>query len=232
VTSPEGIIVLQARFASRRLPGKALALVSGRTILARCLDRLRIGSAAPVILATTTNPEDDALAGLADRLGVAVFRGPEDDVLHRFVLAAARFGAKYVVRATADNPAVDMDAPRRVLQALVETRADYLVESGLPYGTCVEGITVDALKRADAIATSNDDREHVTPLIWRDRRFTAIEVSAPSALCHPNLRLTVDGLSDLDFMRCIMSELGDPLSEPPLADIIDAAERLTVAKAV
>jgi spore coat polysaccharide biosynthesis protein SpsF (cytidylyltransferase family) len=51
------LIVLQARMASRRCSGKALARVGGRTILARCLDRLRDGWAAPVVLATTTNAE-------------------------------------------------------------------------------------------------------------------------------------------------------------------------------
>ena len=224
---PQAVIVLQARFASRRLPGKALPLLGGRPILARCLDRLRDGSAAPVVLATTTNPEDDALASLARREGVAVVRGPEEDVLHRFVLAATRFGATYVVRATGDNPAVDIDAPRRVLKTLVETGADYVVESGLPYGCCVEAIAVDALEKADAMATSKDDREDVTPLIRRDRLFRAIQVPAPSELCRLRLRLTVDSLQDLAFMRRVMADLGNPVAEPSLAVIIDAADSRT-----
>jgi spore coat polysaccharide biosynthesis protein SpsF len=228
---PEGLIVLQARFASRRLPGKALALLGGRSILARCLDRLRLGSAAPVVLATTINAEDDALAGLAQSQGVPVVRGPQDDVLRRFVLAATRFGAKYVVRATADNPAVDIDAPQRVLETLVARGAEYVVESGLPYGSCVEAITVDALKKADVMATSSDDREHVTQLIRRDRRFEAIEIPAPPALHRPHLRLTVDSVSDLAFMRRLMSDLGHPAAEPPLAAMIAAADRITVRMA-
>lgn len=227
MSMPQALIVLQARFASRRLPGKALALVGGRPILARCLERLRDGGAAPVVLATTTNPEDDALAILARRQGFPVVRGPEQDVLHRFVLAAARFNATYVVRATADNPAVDIDAPRRVLRALVETGAEYVVESGLPYGTCVEAMTVDALEKADAIATSTHDREHVTPLIRNSRLFHAIEVSAPLRLRRPHLRLSVDSLQDLAFMRRVMSDLGNPAAEPPLAAIIEAAESVT-----
>lgn len=231
---PQAVIVLQARFASRRLPGKALALVGGRPILTRCLDRLRDGSAAPVVLATTTNPEDDALVALAQNRDVAVVRGPEEDVLHRFVLAATRVGATYVVRATADNPAVDIDAPRRVLETLVETGADYVVESGLPYGSCVEAMTVDALTKADVIATSKDDREHVTPLIRRNRLFLAIEVPAPLHVYRPHLRLTVDSLLDLAFMRRVMVDLGNPVVEPPLTAIIAAAESLksTVAAGV
>jgi spore coat polysaccharide biosynthesis protein SpsF len=229
MNNPEAIIVLQARFASRRLPGKALAQVGGRSILARCLNRLRLASAAPVVLATTTKPEDDALADVARALDVPVVRGPENDVLHRFVLAATRFGARYVVRATGDNPAVDIDAPRRVLDRLIETGADYVVETGLPYGSCVEAMTVEALRRADAMATSKEDREHVTPLIRRDRLFLSIEVPGPDLLQRPQLRLSVDSLQDLAFMRRVLSEQGNSAAEPPLDAIIAAAESLTPA---
>jgi spore coat polysaccharide biosynthesis protein SpsF (cytidylyltransferase family) len=222
----QALIVLQARMASRRLPGKALALVGGRPILARCLGRLRAGGVAPVVLATTTHPEDDALAALAHAEGVAVVRGSEADVLHRFVVAAARFGATYIVRATADNPAVDIDAPQRVLETLIRTGVDYVIEAGLPYGTAVEGLAVDALEKADLLATEAADREHVTPLIRRDRLFRALEMPAPPHLRRPDLRLSVDTLPDLAFMRRVMSGLGDPLVEPPLQAIIEAADTL------
>jgi spore coat polysaccharide biosynthesis protein SpsF len=226
------LIVLQARFASQRLPGKALARIGGRPILARCLDRLRTGSAAPVVLATTTNPEDDALAALARDAGVLVVRGPSADVLRRFTIAAARFNATHVVRATADNPAVDIDAAGRVLEALMASGTDYVVESGLPYGSCVEAATVDALNRADAIATSAEDREHVTRLIRRDRLFQALEVPAPALLTAPNLRLTVDTLQDLAFMRRLLDELGNPATEPPLLAYIKAARSVPQSEAV
>ena len=223
----DALIVLQARMASRRCPGKALAMIGGRSILGRCLDRLRDGWAAPVVLATTTNPEDDALAELAWRADVPVVRGPEHDVLHRFVMAASRFSATYVVRATADNPAVDIDAPRRVLDMLIASGADYVAEYGLPYGACVEGMVVDALEKADAVATSADDREHVTPLIRRGRPFQVLQVPAPAALQRPDLRLTVDSPEDLEFMRRVISNLGNPIQEPSLAAIIDAAASLS-----
>jgi spore coat polysaccharide biosynthesis protein SpsF len=227
------LIVLQARLASRRLPGKALAPLGDRPILARCLDRLLMSAAGQVVLATTTNREDDGLVTVAWNRGVPVVRGPEADVLHRFVMAATRFGAAYVVRATADNPAVDIDAPRRVLERLVATRADYVIETGLPYGTCVEAVTTDALRKADTMASLPFDREHVTPFIRRSPLFASIEVPAPAEVCQPHLRLTVDSLGDLVYMRGVMAEFRERAAEPPLAAIIAAACALdTTAKAV
>ena len=218
------IIVLQARLASRRLPHKALALIGGRSILARCLDRLLARAAAPVVLATTTNGEDDALAAVALGRGVPVVRGPVADVLGRFLMAAERFDATHVIRATADNPAVDMDAPWRVLQLLVGADVDYVTEAGLPYGANVEGVTVDALKRAAAMAVEPEDREHVTPLVRRDRLFHAIEVPPPRPLRRPDLRLSIDTQDDLTYMRRVLGGFADV--EPPLAAIAAAADAL------
>jgi len=220
------IIVLQARFASHRLPGKALASIVGRSLLTRCLDRLLAGGAAPVVLATTTNREDDALAAVAVAKGVHVVRGFDANVLGRVLMAADHFGAAYVIRATADNPAIDIDAPRRMLEALVGADADYARESGLPYGADVEAVTTDALHRADEMAIEASDREHVTPLVRRHRLFKTLDLAAPPAVRRPDLRLTVDTLGDLAYMRRVMADFAGDGPEPPLAAIIAAADRL------
>ena len=49
-----------------------------------------------------------------------------------------------MVRATADNPAVDIDRLRGCSRSIRES-ADYVVESGLPYGGAVEAVRVAAL---------------------------------------------------------------------------------------
>jgi spore coat polysaccharide biosynthesis protein SpsF len=229
MSSASSIVILQARMASRRFPGKALKWLGDRPVLVWCLERLRAGVAGPVVVATTSNPEDDILEEVAERCGAPVFRGPDRDVLRRFVLAADRFGATSVVRATADNPAVDIDAPLRVLELLLRTGADYVVEVDLPHGTAVEAVSVEALVKADAIATDADDREHVTPLLRRDRRlFNALQTAAPGRLRRPDLRLTIDTPEDLWFMERVVAELGCPAPESPLGDIIVAADRVSL----
>jgi spore coat polysaccharide biosynthesis protein SpsF (cytidylyltransferase family) len=221
------VIILQARMASTRLPGKALASIGARTLIGHCLTRLRMGAAAPLMLATTINREDDVLVALAAEYGVPTFRGPADDVLSRYVLAAQSVGARFVVRATGDNPAVDIAGPDRVLAALRSTRADHVIEDGLPYGGAVEGVTVDALVRASGVATNAADREHVTPLIRRDRsRFTAVQIPAPAALRRPGVRVTVDTSDDLAFMQDVARRMDDWRDEPQLSSIATVAASL------
>ena len=221
----QAVILLQARMASSRLPGKVLAPIGARTLLAHCITRLLVGSAAPVMLATTTDEDDDVLVAAAESYCVPVFRGPADDVLLRFVLAARSVGARYVVRATADNPLTDIDGPERLLRQLRLSGADHVIEDGLPYGAAVEAMTVDALNRAAIQATDPADREHVTPLIRRDRaRFTPLIIEAPRGVRRPELRLSVDTTEDLQFMRRLAARMHDWTGVPELAQAIRAID--------
>jgi spore coat polysaccharide biosynthesis protein SpsF len=219
------VIVLQARMGSRRLPAKSLADINGRSLVAQCTWRLA-ATGLPVVVATTDQPEDDAIVAEAARAGAASYRGPADDVLARYAGAAEAFGATYVIRATGDNPAVDADSVERTLEILRRTHADHVIECGLPYGAAVEAMTAESLVRAAALATDPHDREHVTPFIRRDRRFTAIRAIAAPVVRRPELRLTVDTIEDLEFMRAVLQPFAGRTWPAALVEIIGVAERL------
>lgn len=220
-------IILQARMASTRLPGKALEVIAGRSILERCLERLLLGGAAPVVLATTDRYEDDVLESAARRMGVEVFRGHPSDVLDRYLRCAEQFRFELVIRATADNPGVDIEAASRVLTALAGTGAHYVHEQGLPYGAAVEGITRKALLTAAILARDPYDREHVTPFIRRrSDLFRTVQLTAPPEARCPDLRVTVDTRQDLVWVRKLYASAGS--DQPTLGELIAAAGRTAV----
>jgi spore coat polysaccharide biosynthesis protein SpsF len=224
MSKPRTAVILQARTGSTRLPGKALATIGEASLVERCLRRLKLARAGEVILATTRDAEDDALAAIAARMGVGVFRGSGEDVLDRYAAAAEWAHADIVIRATGDNPAVDIDAPRRLRHALIEAGADYACEDGLPVGAGVEAITNEALRRSAAAATSAGDREHVT--LYAKRRPGAFRIArllAPKHLRWLDLRLTIDTPEDLDYMRRLFARVTSV--EPELAELIAAARR-------
>lgn len=215
-------IILQARYGSARLRGKALEPIAGRSMLEQCLRRLIRAGVARVVLATTCEPEDDALAAIATRLGVGVFRGATDDVLGRYADAARYFNFDLIIRATGDNPAVDVQAPGRVLAALRATEADYIREENVPWGASVEGFTAAALERADKLARDAHDREHVTTFMRNHRElFRVTKIPVPAPLARPSLRLTVDTAEDLAWVRELFFRAGS--EDPSLAALIAAA---------
>jgi spore coat polysaccharide biosynthesis protein SpsF len=227
VTAKRPGIILQARLASSRLPGKALKTIGARTLLEHCVGRLT-ASGTPVVVATTTNGEDDMLAALAAELGVQVFRGSVNDVLGRYVAAAAAFGFDPIIRATGDNPGVDGDAPRRVLDALASNDVDYVREEGLPLGASVEGITLAALRRASTEAVLAADREHVTTYVRRHPDgFPEITLTVPAHLHAPHVSLTVDTPDDLERVRRLFRCTG--ADTPSLGQLIHAAQALEAA---
>jgi spore coat polysaccharide biosynthesis protein SpsF len=218
-------IVLQARMGSHRLPGKVLADVAGKPLLEWCLCRLAATGVGPVVLATTTLASDDPLEALASRLGVRTVRGPEEDVLQRFALAADYLDARFFIRATADNPAVDIEAPGRVIAAIAAGGADHVVETGLPVGAAVEAVRTAALYQALAQSRDPYDREHVTPYLYRTPdRFLALTAPAPALLHRPDLRLTVDTPEDLAFMRRVLARATPAGGLASLTEIIRAAD--------
>jgi spore coat polysaccharide biosynthesis protein SpsF len=217
-------IILQARFGSSRLPGKALAIVSGKTILEHCVRRLLFAGVAPVVLATTNRAEDDALDAVARRLGIGVFRGDVHDVLGRYVSAAGAFGFDIVIRATGDNPCVDIQAPGRLLEVLRTTAADYACEDGLPCGAAVEAVTRPALVRAAHEAHHLEDREHVTMYVRRNTQSFRVAIApAPAPLRRPDVRVTVDTAADLEHVRQLYARAG--VEMPSLGRLIEVAGR-------
>jgi spore coat polysaccharide biosynthesis protein SpsF (cytidylyltransferase family) len=127
---------------------------------------------------------------------------------------------------------VDIDAPQRVLELRRRSGADHVVEYGLPYGTAVEALSVDALTRSAALADESQDREHVTSFMRRDERFKALSAIAPPALRRPGLRLTVDTAEDLSWVRRVFDQAERVIGTAPpasLTALIAAADHLNKA---
>ena len=107
---PRTVAIVQARMGSARFPGKILANLGGYPLLEWVLRRVsRASLLDETVLATSTKPQDDALAAVAKTIGIRTFRGDESDVLGRFVMTANMSDAEQVVRICADNPFVDPD---------------------------------------------------------------------------------------------------------------------------
>lgn len=220
-------IVLQARMGSTRLPGKVLAPIGPYSILEHCVRRLAV-SQLPIVVATTEASEDDAVARAASALGVGVFRGAEHDVLGRYIGAGRAFGLSEIVRATGDNPCVDLGAAPRTLTFRQRVGADHVVECGLPVGAAVEAVSLEALERAHALIEDPYDLEHVTSFLRRDHRFRALRAVAPGDIRRPGLRLTVDTPEDLDFIREVYAGVDQTDDLVPLPALIGVADALLV----
>jgi spore coat polysaccharide biosynthesis protein SpsF len=220
---------LQARMGSTRLPGKVLLRIQGKSILERAVWRLRASATVDeVAVLTTTREDDDAIAREALRLGVRLHRGPVNDVLKRFKQASDKFGAEIIIRATADNPLIDIGSIDRTVRGIRSSRLEYCMETDLPYGAATEAITAAALTRVDGEARYPRHREHVT-LYVKDHpdRFRMAFLDPPDSLRRPDLRITVDTPQDFIFVESLIQEIPEGFEPIPLARYIECAAQLT-----
>ena len=76
MTDPKVVAIIQARMAASRLPGKVLKDLGHLPVLGWMLARVpRAELIDQVVVATTTDPSDDAVAAYCQEQGVAYFRG-------------------------------------------------------------------------------------------------------------------------------------------------------------
>ncbi len=215
--------IVQARLGSTRLPGKVLADLGGRPILGRVVDRLRLARAfAFVGVATTTDAGDDAVAAWCAQENVPCFRGPVDDVLHRYVAAAQAWRIDPIVRITADCPFVCPLAIDTLVPALVAANADYAGYDGPRLGEGIDPFSLRVLAHFDALPIPADEREHLALLVRRHRESIACVwvPPEPGLEAIPGARLSVDEPADLAFARELQRALPRDFTSYDLATLL------------
>ena len=130
------VAILQARTNSSRLPGKVLLPINGIPMVVLAAKRAA-NTGREVIVATSCERSDDALAELLTRHGVRCVRGSLNNTLQRFLSALEVYEADTLVfRLTADNVFPDGALLDEIERDFVKRELDYLCcngeVSGLP----------------------------------------------------------------------------------------------------
>ena len=210
------VVVIQARLASTRLPGKVLADIVGEPMLVRVVERAGMANTVDeLVVATTDDGEDDPIAQLCEDRGYQVYRGVKIDVLDRVYRAARAHDAKVVVRLTGDCPLIDADLIDQAVGAYLEADPPIdFVANRLPYdktypvGTDTEVCSFDALERACREADQPHEREHVMPYLYEEPgRFKTLIVRNDQNFSH--YRWTVDTPEDLELVRQVYAHFVD-----------------------
>ena len=188
MADPKVVAIIQARMAASRLPGKVLKDLGHLPVLGWMLARVpRAELIDQVVVATTTDPSDDAVAAYCQEQGVAHYRGSMPDVLDRYYQAARQFEADAIVRLTADCPFIDPavldDNLRTFLHA--EPRLDFAAnrlpppyQRTTPIGLDAEYCWFAGLETAWREAEAKHQREHVMPFFYEQPdRFKILHIT-------------------------------------------------------
>jgi spore coat polysaccharide biosynthesis protein SpsF len=203
---------------SSRLPGKVLANVNCYPILNHVIARVKRATLInDVVVATTTNKEDDIIAQTCDIYKTTYFRGDPLNVLDRFYKCAKKHFSKgfriepkpgetetedLVIRVTCDCPMVSGELIDKIITLINDTKSDYasnIITRSFPHGLDVEVFTFKALEKAWIEVRSDYDKEHVTPYMRNKEKFKIVNLESPFNFSQ--IRVTVDYPEDLEIIE-------------------------------
>jgi len=228
-------IIIQARSGSTRLPNKMiLPFYKEKGVLELLLEKITLEfPEKQIILATTTNLNDNKLVNIANKFKINIFRGSEDNVLDRFIKAAEKYSFSNIIRVCADNPFLDIPHIHILIDEIETNQWDYVsykTETGLPtikshLGLFTEAVTLKALKTIPALTSERHYFEHVTNYIY-SHNYQLNLLNLPEYFNNTNeIRLTLDTIEDFDFQKKLYAKVKDYSTEQ-LIDLISKDELL------
>ncbi len=114
-------IIIPARFASTRLPGKMLRDIAGKTLIQRVYERAIECGAESVVIAT----DDERIQKVAETFGATVCMTSKDHICGTDRLAEAVSSLKFdddaiIVNIQGDEPLLPVSAVKRAVQGLID----------------------------------------------------------------------------------------------------------------
>jgi spore coat polysaccharide biosynthesis protein SpsF len=153
-------IIIPTRLNSSRLPGKVMLTLGDKPVLQHVIEN-SLASGLAVVVAATTNPEDDIIERLCDKIGVPCFRGEPTAVNKRFYDCALKYRLDPIIRVTHDCPFVEPG----IIQELYKAYQSYSV-SDYNYISFeqINGKDCEIFSFNDLKKTLGSEDEHVTTL--------------------------------------------------------------------
>ena len=229
------VAIVEARMTSSRLPGKVLLEVLDVPMLGRLINRLKqIPLLREIVIATTTNPEDDEICKTASEFGVNFYRGSENDVMSRVLEAGLATNADVIVEITGDCPIIDTEIITEVVQKYLEGNYDYVSNSNVrsyPDGMDVQVFSIETLVNSSQSTTDKLHREHVTLHIRQNpERYRLLDLVAKREFHFPELGLTLDTPEDFRLIEEIITHLEPQNSFFGLREVLDLLETYPALK--
>ena len=219
------VSTIEARMGSTRLPEKTIKEMVGKPMLELIIERLkRARKVDEIVVATTTEPEDEVIAELAERVGVKWFRGSSEDVLDRVIQAAKVYKADIIVEMTGDNPLLEPQLVDEAIDIYLKGNYDYVsnaIKDTYPDGLNVQAFSVKVLDEVARITNDPADRENVSLYIYEHpEEYRLYNMEAPAEYYHPEYRWTIDTEEDFQFTKAVYENLYYKNPDFSIADIM------------
>jgi spore coat polysaccharide biosynthesis protein SpsF len=218
-------IFVSVRNKARRLPGKTLHQMQGRSVIEHIIDRVRTAPGADlVVLTTSVHPDDAVLIEVARKNGIEGFAGSEDDKLQRYLDAAKAHSIDFIVVVDGDDVLCDPSVIGRIIAERKANGGDFIIVDGLPIGVTGFGVDITALAKVVANKKEHDTEVWGRYFVDNPAYFSKL-LPPPPTWAHPDWRMTLDYPEDLAFFERVFAELYVPGSIFSFDAVVDLLTR-------
>lgn len=199
---------IQARMRSHRFPGKVLAPLLEKPIIAHVVDQVSsVVSHDKITIATSRDPSDDPIDQWCARNNVHCYRGPLADVFSRFKGCLSTYPCDWFFRVCGDSPLLNPETFQEALTQVLNGTPDIVTTiypRTFPSGQNVELIRATTFNAVDSTRLSDKELEHVTQFFYtHPDQFTIINLSTPSNVDREK-NFAVDTVEDLERIKAIL----------------------------
>jgi len=202
-------IIVQSRTGSSRLPAKVMMKADDKSLMIDyVINQLKHSKLHDdIVIATTNLQRDDVIFNHVSNQNISCFRGDEKNVLERHYQCAKKYAFSTIVRIPSDKPLIDPTiVDSDISNFSVDVNDDHRFIPSYPSGTEVEIFSFTALETAWKNATSEYDKEHVTPYIYtHPEKFKIFTFKSEKNLSQ--FRWALDYENDLKLIRIIISKI-------------------------
>jgi len=209
-------IVIQCRLNSKRLPGKSLMKIGGKSLIEHSyLNAIKSELAHDCFVAIPNTNENNELAEYLNKKSIPFIRGSEQNLVARHLLASDKGNFEIIVRIPGDNPLPHYKEVDRIIKHHCSeniqgfsTNLSEIFSSGYPDGIGAEVFTRETLLKVDQKSAGSNKLEHLHLNFFNYKTQKSVNknvrvstIKCPSDFARPDIRLDINTEQDLQYIR-------------------------------
>ena len=217
-------IVIQTSNINESIIGRNRRMINGVPQLGFLVNRITAYAGnTNVIVATSDSEKDDDIVEILRPLNVNVFRGNQDDILHRLTAVADFYKYENFVRIFGNYPLVDLSEMEKLAAEHIEGDYDYSYNehrNGVLWGTGCEVFKVSVLNELNEELQSGSQRETVSFYLQQNTaKYKVLKKNVIQK--RPSYKLNFETEKDLKLIQEIVQNISE-LQNKEIITYLDA----------
>lgn len=189
--------------SSKRLPGKVLMKINGKTIIGHIVLKLKkIRNLNKVIIVTSIDKTDDVIDEYCKKKNIEVFRGDLDNVYKRYYDAIKYYDINSILRITCDSPLISEDMVNDGINIFKKNQFDIVSNTLLrsyPKGQSFEIFKSSIILNNFKNIKIQSEKEHLTGFFYKNKnKFKIFNKLNKEKIISKNL--SIDTMKDFKFI--------------------------------